>query len=413
MQSDSSTLNNSYSITGKVTSSSPQSNFKSQHVTKVVALSSSPKSSNNMETDERRLRPKGQITYEISSGSEDELAKSESGSPFTSPDHPSKRRFSIVDLMEEDESEQEKGPPQPRLSAAGHSLRQPTEINLSLRAQENGDRPRKKRRMLFTAPQSMKPARNQQRLHKHKPETERNRVRAHIALETARKRTNFLLAHKEYFLPLLPKQNHVQDLIDRKYGDPTKAESIPFEMLEQQPAGVIATMKPYQLRGLSFLVHMYRNAFSAILGDEMGLGKTLQTLSLLQFIKENEERISSEPRPSLVVCPLSVLSSWMGEAAKWTPKLKVLRLHGPVQERNRLKRMATGDIDRFGNETRFARMKRNNRQTARGKTVIDLDSEDDPLQGQGHKQGGYDIILTTYEGFLAEQSWFKSAFAWK
>jgi hypothetical protein len=39
----------------------------------------------------------------------------------------------------------------------------------------------------------------------------------------------------------------------------------------------------------------------------MGLGKTLQTLSLLAYVKEDP----NGPRdPSLVVCPLSVLSSW-------------------------------------------------------------------------------------------------------
>lgn len=39
----------------------------------------------------------------------------------------------------------------------------------------------------------------------------------------------------------------------------------------------------------------------------MGLGKTLQTLSLLAYIKEDP----AAPRDaSLVVCPLSVLSSW-------------------------------------------------------------------------------------------------------
>ena len=103
-------------------------------------------------------------------------------------------------------------------------------------------------------------------------------------------------------------------------------------------------MKPYQLSGLSFLVYLHRNGLSGILGDEMGLGKTLQTLSLLQYLKENR-KISrrGELRPALVVCPLSVLSSWMAESKRWTPNLKVLRFHGPIKERDRLKRVATGE----------------------------------------------------------------------
>ena len=87
---------------------------------------------------------------------------------------------------------------------------------------------------------------------------------------------------------------------------------------------MIAKMKPYQLLGLSFLVYLHQNGLSGILGDEMGLGKTLQTLSLIQFLKENRKSTNSgQLRPSLVVCPLSVLNSWMAESRKWTPDLKV------------------------------------------------------------------------------------------
>ena len=50
-------------------------------------------------------------------------------------------------------------------------------------------------------------------------------------------------------------------------------------------------MKPYQLDGLSFLVHMNVNGMSSILGDEMGLGKTLQTLSLLQYLKNANRKL--------------------------------------------------------------------------------------------------------------------------
>ena len=163
-------------------------------------------------------------------------------------------------------------------------------------------------------------------------------------------------------------------------------------------------MKPYQLAGLSFLVYLQRNGLSGILGDEMGLGKTLQTLSLIQYLKENGvlNSANTESRPSLVVCPLSVLSSWMAECRRWAPALKVIRFHGPVNERNRLKRVATGEEDLFGNHTRSAIMKKNQRLTAAGKTIIDLEDS-----------SGVDLVVTTYETFSAEESWFKRAFVWK
>lgn len=142
----------------------------------------------------------------------------------------------------------------------------------------------------------------------------------------------------------------------------------------------------------------------------MGLGKTLQTLSLVQYLKESRKKsgLKDELRPCLVVCPLSVLSSWMAESRRWTPDLKVLRFHGPARERLRLKKIATGEEDMYGNETKNARRKRNNRRVAIGKPDITLDSDFDDLADEQ----GVDLVVTTYEGFQAEQVWFQRAFVW-
>jgi SWI/SNF-related matrix-associated actin-dependent regulator of chromatin subfamily A member 5 len=57
-------------------------------------------------------------------------------------------------------------------------------------------------------------------------------------------------------------------------------------------------------------------------------GKTLQTISLLCHLKENEKITG----PSLIVCPLSVLSSWCNEMRKWAPSLKFIQMHASNQE---------------------------------------------------------------------------------
>jgi SWI/SNF-related matrix-associated actin-dependent regulator of chromatin subfamily A member 5 len=59
------------------------------------------------------------------------------------------------------------------------------------------------------------------------------------------------------------------------------------------------------------------------LADEMGLGKTLPTIAFFKSLKD----LRGIPGPHLVVCPLSVLSSWMIEAKKWCPEMKMIRLH--------------------------------------------------------------------------------------
>lgn len=208
---------------------------------------------------------------------------------------------------------------------------------------------------------------------KQKAETERNKVRNDIAESTKPKRDAFLLANKEYFLPLLPETSYI-DKLQRLHDmhDDMEPETIPYESLVSQPEGVTATMKPYQLEGLSFLVNRHKNGMSAILGDEMGLGKTLQTLSLFQYLKEYEPT-KGEHRPYLVICPLSVLSSWMNETKKWVPHLKAVRFHGPKAEREKLK----DDCRNAGDSTKF------------------------------------DIVVTTYETFVSEQGWFKRAFVWR
>ncbi|KAH8049693.1 helicase [Aureococcus anophagefferens] len=114
---------------------------------------------------------------------------------------------------------------------------------------------------------------------------------------------------------------------------------------EATPAYVRADMRPYQLEGLRYLAQTYEDGVSAILADEMGLGKTLQTLSFLSYLKH--EKSAERAGPSLVVCPLSVLSSWLVEASKFTPDLRIIKLHSAdVAERERLKKRLR-DVDAY------------------------------------------------------------------
>ncbi|KAI9017750.1 SNF2 family N-terminal domain-containing protein [Gaertneriomyces semiglobifer] len=168
-------------------------------------------------------------------------------------------------------------------------------------------------------------------------------------------RLQWLTSHRDLFIPVLPEQNFFTRIAEGKRPTGTP---VPYRLLPT-PAGVTATLKPYQQHGISFLVNMYENGVNAILGDEMGLGKTLQTLTLFMHVKEQ-----GEDGPFLVVCPLSVLSSWMNEMARWVPSFSALCFHGALAERKRLK------------------------HTSLSKK--------------------YDVYLTTYEQYVAEESWFKS-----
>jgi len=92
----------------------------------------------------------------------------------------------------------------------------------------------------------------------------------------------------------------------------------------EMPSALNATLRPYQRRGLAWLQFLQVLGAGGILADDMGLGKTITALAYLLRRKEAEG-----PAPSLVVCPTSVATNWVREAARFTPGLSVLLLHGP------------------------------------------------------------------------------------
>ena len=100
-----------------------------------------------------------------------------------------------------------------------------------------------------------------------------------------------------------------------------------FQILPQ-PKGFVGELRPYQVRGFSWLVFMTESGLGACLADDMGLGKTIQTLALLQHRWEQGKR-----RPVLLVCPTSVVQNWKKEAQRFTPDLPVLIHHGSDRDR--------------------------------------------------------------------------------
>ncbi|HET9692351.1 MAG TPA: DEAD/DEAH box helicase [Acidimicrobiales bacterium] len=86
------------------------------------------------------------------------------------------------------------------------------------------------------------------------------------------------------------------------------------------PAGLRAALRPYQLEGFRWLAHRYDLRLGGILADDMGLGKTAMALTLVL----HATTAAGDGRlPWLVVCPTSVIGTWVGEAARFTPDLRV------------------------------------------------------------------------------------------
>ncbi len=142
-------------------------------------------------------------------------------------------------------------------------------------------------------------------------------------------------------------------------------------------------LRPYQKDGLGWINFLRQFGFGGCLADDMGLGKTIQVLALLesrrQFREErgrqgdresgrqgdretgrqgNKETTQSKMSPSLlvspspplplspsiVVVPKSLVFNWKQEAARFTPKLRVLDHTGHTRGKESLEHFDDYDL---------------------------------------------------------------------
>ncbi len=87
----------------------------------------------------------------------------------------------------------------------------------------------------------------------------------------------------------------------------------------------INSLREYQIDGFKWLKTLASFGFGGILADDMGLGKTLQIIS---FISSDDES-----KPSLIVCPMSLVYNWQNECEKWGLKCPVRLIIGGAEER--------------------------------------------------------------------------------
>ncbi|MFH8938754.1 DEAD/DEAH box helicase [Streptomyces griseosporeus] len=95
-----------------------------------------------------------------------------------------------------------------------------------------------------------------------------------------------------------------------------------------QPAGLAATLRDYQRRGLGWLARMTSLGLGCCLADDMGLGKTI-TLIALHLHRQADP---SSAGPTLVVCPTSLMGNWQREIERFAPGTPVRRFHGPRRD---------------------------------------------------------------------------------
>ncbi|EFA77354.1 chromo domain-containing protein [Heterostelium album PN500] len=151
-------------------------------------------------------------------------------------------------------------------------------------------------------------------------------------------------------------QNEIDDYLERQQAaqsnskhtggvSPKKRLEQGFVKFEEQPDWINAgKLRDYQMEGLNWLVHSWKNNTNVILADEMGLGKTIQTISFISYLF-NVQNLSG---PFLVVVPLSTIENWHREFTKWAPKMNLIVYTGSSASRDIIRQFEFYQPTRFG-----------------------------------------------------------------
>ena len=94
------------------------------------------------------------------------------------------------------------------------------------------------------------------------------------------------------------------------------------------PASLKATLRGYQVDGYQWLGSLEHLGLGGILADDMGLGKTLQMIAHILARVE-----AGDTKPTLVVCPASLVYNWTAELERFAPSLDVCAIVGAKAQR--------------------------------------------------------------------------------
>lgn len=90
-------------------------------------------------------------------------------------------------------------------------------------------------------------------------------------------------------------------------------------------------LRPYQQRGASWLSFLEKWGLGACLADDMGLGKTIQFIAFMLHLQEQ----AALEKPTLLICPTSVLGNWEREVKRFAPTLSVMVHHGDKRSQDK------------------------------------------------------------------------------
>jgi SNF2 family DNA or RNA helicase len=94
------------------------------------------------------------------------------------------------------------------------------------------------------------------------------------------------------------------------------------------PKNLNGKLRGYQRTGYQWMRTLGEYGFGGILADDMGLGKTIQTIAYLLGRKN-----AGYKKPSLIICPASLVYNWQKELERFAPSLRVKMVSGTARFR--------------------------------------------------------------------------------
>jgi superfamily II DNA or RNA helicase len=101
------------------------------------------------------------------------------------------------------------------------------------------------------------------------------------------------------------------------------------------PAGLVATLREYQIEGHAWLSRVAAWGAGACLADDMGLGKTIQAIAVLLD--------RAKKGAALVLAPTSVTLNWVDELRRFAPTLNPI-VYGEGDRTSKLSKLGKHDV---------------------------------------------------------------------
>lgn len=146
------------------------------------------------------------------------------------------------------------------------------------------------------------------------------------------------------------------------------------------PETIFTKLFDYQKVGVQWLWELHCQKVGGIIGDEMGLGKTIQVLAFLGAL-----HFSNLYKPSIIVCPVTLLRQWKREAQKWYPAFRVEILHDSAHDTTTRKKQVESDESDYESESEV-RVNSSRRNNKKWDTLINRVLKSDS-----------GLLITTYE----------------